>query len=87
MGFLCVCVFFLDVAGLQQCVLCCEALHTLSGQVLHGPPVEFPTILSTAMDTQLLFDVIHPQIYIQNKLIHMNQIIHISCVCHATIVK
>lgn len=52
-----------SMSRLQQCVLGDEPLHALSFQKLNGSPVDLAAVLWLSQRSQLLLDVLQPQIY------------------------
>lgn len=55
-------LFFLQVSGLKQSVFGGEPLHALPLQKLHGSPVDLAAVLWLPERSELLLDVLQPQI-------------------------
>lgn len=56
-----------SVSRLQQSVFGDEPLHALPFQELHGSPVDLAAVLWLSERSQLLLDVLQPQIFGENK--------------------
>lgn len=55
------------MSRLQQSVFGDEPLHALAFQELHGSPVDLAAVLRLSEGSQLLLEVLQPQIYGETK--------------------
>lgn len=60
------------MSRLQESVLGDEPLHALPFQKLNGSPVDLAAVLWLSERSQLLLDVLQPQIYRETKLLALN---------------